>query len=620
MNATNIITAVTGLAIASVTISNGIENLNTNPIVNAGSIDECGFLDGLERKGFTPIKCLSEMTANSYDAESQNVKYVIDSVHFRQIDDGLGMSIVKLVNMFSMFKSNHRERKSMGVSGVGSKPSLLILSKKLGRYSNVIVYSRSFDTNEYVKAIVPWEQIMQSKVYSNKIQITKMNDEEIEAFTTERNTMRHQFGTTIKFEYSNMLLELIKCQFSDSKKKLPLNDRLDFIFGKINMKITFDKQDGILPKVLAKYNYFEGNDLQYYTGVQLDTIAHYIDENHEDRFVWLDPFELDHTFGKEIKKTGRGFDKSPSRVKISGRWTHITNIEIKNGMRKNNRIFNEADPRTPSGASTFLCDYDAPYFITNNRNDDLREVLSKMSINRNSQYINSASLPGFNSATARGGIWSMIKTFHQRTELSYEIFSTQDNNIDKIMGIQENKSQQEPNLPENLIRLITHLKTANVDKIKAHFDEVLSRHNAHRLAIQDAERNREMLAQFIANVNAGEEVDDISNNDVVLPEQPTGVMQQFANANANVGEETITNIHTIINANVIVDNIVVEIHEPPSVPTSQDESEPSVPIVNFKNTLLLKMRECIDKINSYPENQIENNNILVELNNILSKL
>ena len=101
---------------------------------NGGRWDEPGLVGSLDRKGFTPSKCVSELIANSCDAQSQLVIFKVNKKltkrYINMIDIGKGMSFDKLHDMFAMFKSNNKLRKSMGVSGLGGKEALYMLSKK----------------------------------------------------------------------------------------------------------------------------------------------------------------------------------------------------------------------------------------------------------------------------------------------------------------------------------------------------------------------------------------------------------------------------------------------------------------------------------------------------------
>ena len=69
---------------------------------------------------------------------------------------------------------------------------------------------------------------------------------------------------------------------------------------------------------------------------------------------------------------------------------------------------------------------------------------------------------------------AMLKSFHHRTEIRYTTFSNQDNRMDKTIGIQENKNQNQNNLPIPLERLITYLKSKDIGRLEKYFNDVIS--------------------------------------------------------------------------------------------------------------------------------------------------
>ena len=105
--------------------------MNTETIFGTcGSIDERGFINSLDRKGFTYPKCGAELIANICDAHSSDAYICVGEKKIYLIDNGDGMDAKGIDKMFATFKENHSDDKSMGVSGFGSKPALYILSKK----------------------------------------------------------------------------------------------------------------------------------------------------------------------------------------------------------------------------------------------------------------------------------------------------------------------------------------------------------------------------------------------------------------------------------------------------------------------------------------------------------
>ena len=148
------------------------DNSNANIILEeeekeeetAGSINESGFVNGLNRQGFTPTKSGSEKIANLIDAFAKIATFVLGPV-IKLIDDGIGMTKNKLINMFDANRENHRGDKSMGVSGIGGIISNFILSKNdNGDPTTVVVYTKHTD-GPYLKATIPWANIYTDKRY-----------------------------------------------------------------------------------------------------------------------------------------------------------------------------------------------------------------------------------------------------------------------------------------------------------------------------------------------------------------------------------------------------------------------------------------------------------------------
>jgi len=438
-----------------------------------GSWDEQGLVESLDKKGFTPNKCCSELIANSNDAQATKIIWKIESAHIKLIDDGIGMDRISLQNMFKMFKSNNSERKTMGISGLGGKEGIYILSKKSNKEpTSVVIYTYS-KNGEYLKAIAPWKKISDEKVYTGNITFTNMTEEEIIRFGNDLKDCKFQHGTVIVFDYNDALKQLIETQFSIDeicKLKMSPNDRWDMIFGHTDSEIVLEKTDGTPPVSIGKYDYFCGNETEFYTGKNSDIIHHYIDDKNEDRYVLISeagPQEIVH-HGK------MGFKTEPSVIRIHQTWRSVGIYEVLNGLRVDKRIFDHQNPTPFSTAATILNNYDAQYF-TEIDAEYVKESLSGCSVYRTSQLITKISFDDktFNAKTSRGNSDMMLNKFHHRTEIRYTTYSKQDNRMDIVMGIQENKNQHQNVLPKQLERLIIHSKREHLRKINTYFENVM---------------------------------------------------------------------------------------------------------------------------------------------------
>jgi len=447
------------------------EVINTNTYQRGGSWNEQGLVQSLDRKGFIPSKCISELIANSCDAQSLKALFIIRPDCIKLVDSGLGMSLESVKDMFDMFKSNNSLRKSMGVSGLGGKEAIYILSKKPNRQSSpVIIYTHTKD-GLYIKAIIPWDKIFKEKKYTNQIIFEEMSETEIISFNKDRSNEEFQHGTTIQWEYSDNLVYVLETQFNkiDREKNIDLKERWDMIFGLKNISILLEKSDGNPVTVLPKYVYFGDVEVEYYTGKNIEIIDHYVDDKNNDRFIWND--EEDQA--KEIKQTTKTISKTPTNVIVHQTWKLIGSYEVYNGMKKHKRIFDETLPQVLDTAECFLSKYESEFFNLSSQKDIIKEHLSKVRLYRNEQCITQFKLEGYNASSARASAGEILKSFHHRTEVHYATFSTQDNRMDISMGIQENKNQNQNEFPKTFERLICFLKKRNFDKIDNHFDEVI---------------------------------------------------------------------------------------------------------------------------------------------------
>ena len=441
-------------------------------ISSGGRWDEQGLVGSLDRKGFTPSKCISELIANSCDAQSIKVLFKINRKYISMIDIGKGMNFEALDNMFAMFKSNNQLRKSMGVSGLGGKEALYILSKKNNSEPTIsCVFTKTKD-GDYLKAIIPWNDIFNLKIYTNKIQFSLMNEEEILNFNKERENELFQHGTTLRWEYSEILMESLDQQFDKNKREnlLEPKERWDLVFGLSNINIVLEKSDGTHEVVLPKYDYFGGIEIDYYCGKNIEIIEHFVDDQNKDRFIWING---EDEKPMEIRQTAKITRTVPDNVVVHQSWKHIGTYEIYNGIRKNTKIFDELNPQKLDTASFFLSNYDSETFEHSSQIEKIRDYLSKVRLYRNNQCVTVFKLDGYNCSTARGNGASMLKTFHHRTEVRYSTFSSQDNKMDISMGIQENKNQNQNEFPKIFERLISFLKEKNLKKIDEYFNIVI---------------------------------------------------------------------------------------------------------------------------------------------------
>lgn len=441
----------------------------------AGSISEGGTILNLLKKGFTFHQCLSELVANSIDANANTCLFDINLNSINIIDDGDGMNSVNLTSMFDLNRESHRDEQKIGICGVGAKASLLILSSK--SWCNVFTYTKE---NQYLKASLNWEDIINQECWTGMISIIKMNETEIQQFKDER-TKRHlnPFGTTIQIPYTNIVCKAIKDQF-DIKIKIdpnilfPLRERLDIIYGYIpNFKIQLVCSD--TPHqidTMNVYSPFNLDDIYYYNGKTTHIIKVMKKDNTYDYVCNIDG--EDKYIATTAKQTKNVL--SPYNSK-NCRGTQIGEFEFITGIYKDTKYFDPLNPDMPNRTDTDFNEYDKTMFGTGS-DKTRKSQISQTPIIRNNHYIGGVPIKKF-TTTDGGGLGQIKTTFNiwrTRHILKYYTNSSHDNDMDNIVNIQENKQQYNSfSFPPNLKRLLDKLIDIKCENIWTYFKELCER-------------------------------------------------------------------------------------------------------------------------------------------------
>jgi len=447
-----------------------------------GSRNQRGFVNRFQRVGMTRSRGGAEVLANSSDANSSAFIWSIPKTTeqpIRGIDTGKGMTATEFDNMYDAERENHTEDTSMGVSGIGSLLAHFMFSTDThGNHQPTGIYTKSSD-GEYQTSFVPWSDIIETGQYDGNVSIVPMTEEQIDQFKKERHEEEHddekehddvpQTGVTHWWPYSDDKCEMLSIQFSDkpSVTTLPYEDRWSIIFGQIDMEIQLDKNDGRAMQTLRKYNFMGGQTIDYYAGKTKHTITHFEDSDGEDIFAWYN--EDDQKYYSIIKR-GKGYATKLQQITINPKWDNHGDYLYTLGMRKDKHIFDEDEPKSMT-AELFLNSYDAQYFKLEGEKDPLKTLFSKMPLVRNNQVITHLTMEGVNVGSARGGADSLMEMVYHRSELSYKTHSTQNNRMDKAMGIQQNKNQHHGALPKNMERLLIEVKSRDLKRINDYFDE-----------------------------------------------------------------------------------------------------------------------------------------------------
>ena len=455
---------------------------SNSAIEYGGEINEEGYLNGFDRRGFTPEKCVLELVANSNDSLDRrnrqasnlaNTNKVIfdnkgDVILF--IDNGYGMDMPSAKNMFSLHKQNHINDKSRGVSGIGAKPSLSILSEK----TCVKIYTRQID-GAYICVTVPWDNIHSTHIYTGKIEFRPMIEVEIRQFKDERNIHEMLYnndycGTTISFIYNETLAEVLEENFK-SIKESSMNDlmnRIGIVFGRDNVEFLYKHHELPVYQKLEMYNYFNSPKPLFYKSYDEYIIQNwYNSHTKKDRFICtIDEEEY------EVKQTEKrcATKAEPLTTNLQG-FTHIGDYTMLVGLRNEKEVFDTtlSNPKSKMvNGIDHIGEYNKIHIGTESK-DNLK-FLNGTKFVRNNQFIGLIPTEkGFE--TRRAGVDSHYEQILLQSEIRYNPISNQNNHLDHIGQIQENKNQFEGlSVPLHFRRLIEHLRKMKWNQINAYFN------------------------------------------------------------------------------------------------------------------------------------------------------
>jgi len=472
-------------------------------MIKAGSINEPGFINNWNKQGFTFNKAGSELISNSIDAFSEDISFVIKEEDSQKcidmIDNGIGMTIEKFPKMFDLSRENHASDKSMGVAGIGGFLSLYKASHDDTNTPTQVRVSTKHRDGPYLKAIIPFDQIFKTKQFNGMIEINEITDDtEIDEFNKDRANYE-KTGTTIRFIISQNFYDLLTSQFVEKfEEVLNISCWWSVVFGKFKSNISFDKKDGKPPIILKKYDYFAGPSHYFYMTPTQYRIYYLKDDN---RFVTLNPSDNFETY-IEIPKDGRGFGIKPKPARVDMRKIENSDsFTLKMGMRKHDGIFNIKNPssETVETATVYLNSYDESFMSLQNNKDKIKYFASKTPLIRNGQKITDFTINQSFSSSRAGGE-AIAKGVYHRSEIEYEVYSSQENILDNIFNIQQNKNQNQNVLPIPLLRLIQYLKDFDYQKHTNYFKEVydiklqkLKRQRLERERLEKERLERERL-------------------------------------------------------------------------------------------------------------------------------
>ena len=395
-----------------------------------GEIDERGFLETFERKGFDILSSADELISNSYDAAAKNVIISKECGNTAISDDGQGMDMTDAKFMFSMYKPKNRNG-TIGMANSGAKPSLYKLSNK--RQSTII----SLKNGHYITILVDWAKMLRENKYTNNIIVRKSEEIEIELFHSIE--LERTSGTTILFKYVETTWDILECQFNFASY-LDISKSFSVRYGHtkdFNIKIINNSR--ILE--LNKYNpRNSANEIHRRIDVLKDSdgVTRFISDKNE-----------------EIKPFARGFNKLPIVIDIKELegFTLVNSLEVFISLPHDEAYHKDAKTWYPPDLNMFKINEDIdkikaslyPTLVRNNYALGFITIEETATSNRRASY----------EGRLYYDVYTVVKS--NQTHL---------NSIDDIIGTQENKGQLQDNMPIQIKRLIHHFKMEYINKLK----------------------------------------------------------------------------------------------------------------------------------------------------------
>lgn len=212
------------------------ENLKTGPADEeqheiwkknkVGSFNEEEIVNNFIKMGIESELALIELIANSVDANATEFEVKKEPTKTFLKDNGCGMTIENIQNMFDAFRENHLQEKELGVSGIGGKlASLNLCVDSDGTFTPVNIYTNGKDG--YFKITIPWDKIMKEKIYTNQVDFYELKETELKWF---KDKFGENTGTIYEFRNTKNMNDVIQEQIENTQK-LKLDKQICFIFG-----------------------------------------------------------------------------------------------------------------------------------------------------------------------------------------------------------------------------------------------------------------------------------------------------------------------------------------------------------------------------------------------------
>jgi len=472
-----------------------------------GKIDQEGIMIIMKNSmGFTILKCILELIANSIDACAKNIKLCIEGYEFLFIDDGKGMDLDDLEKMFVMCGSSNERKHTLGTFGLGAKAALVKLSDE--KNWKVIT---SKDGNNFYKADTT---SVKMEGYEQQIPAGEANEEEKKKF---KEYVPNGSGTIIILKHTDDLISCIDTQFDDPDK-INIDEQIGTIFGRIdNIKISRIK--GGYTEELKMYNPVIQDE--YEIPIIEHKVKLYKRDNINRLILEKDDKNLEYIPNKIIENKTDNNEKEKT--------TYSKNIEevdikiLENGnivsvpKDKTKKKYTESEykfygdfkiitymPKMPKSVEEItggkiMSKYDEKFFKLNK---NIYTYQEKIIVCRNGHIIGCKKRIK-NSDSKRANKSANIKSSMIRSEIHINPICSHDNEFDKIIGVQANKNQLSENIDENLGRIIEHLRDDVYNKIIEEEKKKSSSNNSEDKTSESSSNSNKKTGKDVSSYRKG---------------------------------------------------------------------------------------------------------------------
>lgn len=351
------------------------EQKNNMEICKAGGFNEAGMVDSLKKKGHDQYTSFGELIDGAADAGSTKQKFIEEEDNLYIADNGKGQELENFRKSWDLgcptIKNYDEddERPSLNTKGATGNGTKAALGRLCGD-GTVIVYNKH-KKGDYLKAIIPFNEIFTKMIWTGSVSICKMNEEDIIIYNKYNQKVGgSKSGWVIQIPLTTEIKTTLKEQFipDNATKQLSSEKRFAFRYPTEPMDIIYEDEKGELHP-LKKYNpfdknipyLFESEILAYKVYESNDVIRiTYTDEASQEKFIYE---------GKRTRngKTRPVFDKTPTGIHCkNNNWKYVGSFEHEIICPVDKKYFDKKNPKMPSSTVKIL-DYDKEFYDYANR-------------------------------------------------------------------------------------------------------------------------------------------------------------------------------------------------------------------------------------------------------------